>query len=242
MKTKIRKSSLLLLSILTLLAFTQKTLLPEVKTVSAMKKVMMGYDLSVNISWDTLPKQNLFAIAPLGRIQGEVTVIDGVMYSSIVDANNKVVISQDWNIQSPFAVYAQVSAWDTFTFKVKIKNEEELQTVIEKLATKNGYDLNKAFPFRVIGEFSNIDYHIISKPLEEKEHNHELHNKAKKHFKLSKVKGELLGFYSKHHEGVFTHKGDYIHTHFIDDKREHMGHIENLKTKKTIIILLPKIN
>lgn len=222
-------------------ACKQNSSMPEVKTISAMKKVMMGKDLSAHLQWDTIPREHLFAIAPLGRIQGEVTAVDGQLYSSTVDASNHVVISKNWDIQSPFAVYANVPEWTTFEVDEAINSEDELQTLIEEVASKNGYDLNTAFPYRVLGKFSSIDYHIISKPLNEVEHNHELHSKAKKHFHLENTSGELLGFYSTNHQGVFTHKGHFIHTHFIDEQRENMGHLENLITTNKIKILLPKI-
>jgi acetolactate decarboxylase len=209
----------------------------EVKTISAMKKVMMGEDLSAHVNWDSIPKEDLFAVAPLGRIQGEITVIDGKMYVATVDSLNNITIHSGWNIQSPFAVYTNVPKWVTFEVDILIQSEDELQVLIDKVASENGYDLNTAFPFRVLGTFSKIDYHIISKPSNELEHNHELHKKAKKHFHLENVKGELLGFYSKHHEGVFTHKGHYIHTHFIDDNIENMGHLENVVINQKIKIL-----
>ncbi len=236
-----KKIGLPFILILTLLACNENNIMPKVQTISAMKKVMMGQDLSAHVLWDTLPKKHLFAVAPLGRIQGEITVIDGKMYSSIVDTSNQEVIGHNWNIESPFAVYANVAEWTTFEKAVKISNENELQTLIEKVATDYGYSLESAFPFRVLGEFASIDYHIISKPTYEEDHNHELHNKAKKHFHLENVSGELLGFYSQNHEGVFTHKGHFIHTHFIDKEFQSMGHLENLSVSNKIKILLPKI-
>lgn len=212
----------------------------EVRTISTMKKVMMGQDLSMNVLWDTIPKENLYALAPLGRIQGELTIVNGTIYTSEVDSNNTIVIQNNWDVNSPFAVYANVAEWLSFETVEKIENERELQALIENIAGKNGYDLNTAFPFRVLGDFSSIDFHIISKPIDEKENSHELHNKAKKHFLLKNTNAELVGFYSRNHEGVFTHKGHYIHTHIIDENKTNMGHLENLSTENKIKILLPK--
>jgi len=217
-----------------------KRVVPEVKAVSAMKKVMMGQDLSPHVYWDTLPKTHLYAVAPLGRIEGEITVIDGTMYVSTVDENNRVTLSNNWNIKSPFVVYANISEWVSFDIDVNLNNEDDLQQLIEQVARKNGYDLNQAFAFRVLADFQKVNYHIISKPLDELEHNHELHNKAKKHFHLENVQGELLGFYSQHHEGVFTHKGHFIHTHFLDDLKQNMGHVESIVVHGKVKILLPK--
>jgi len=211
----------------------------DVKTVSEMRKVMMGEDLSTHLLWDSIPHKNLFGISPMGRIEGEITIIDGKFYSSKVNKKGEIVVDTNWKTKAPFAVYTHVGNWKSIEVELVINNENELQEVIEKIAKENGIDSTKAFPFRIIGEFEKVDFHIISKPKKEKEHNHELHDKAKKHFTLTNTSGELLGFYSQNHIGVFTHKGHFIHTHFIDNQKKNMGHIDDIKINQKVTILLP---
>jgi len=212
----------------------------EIKTVSAFKKVMMGEDLSTHIQWDSIDHKNLYAVGPLGRIEGEITILDGKVYSSKVKKNNKIVIDTISKVKSPFAVYAFVAEWNGFELNEKMETLEELQAIIEKIAMANGYDLNKPLAYKLEGSFDKIDFHIISKPKKEKEHNHELHKKAKKHFTVNKTNGTLLGFYSKYHEGIFTHKGQFIHTHFIDDAHKNMGHLDGLIINEKTKIYLSK--
>ena len=211
----------------------------HVQTVSAMKPVMMGQDLSNHLYWDTLQKENLYAIAPLGRIEGEVTVRNGEFYVSRVDAHGQEVVTHSSEIHSPFAVFAYVRNWKAVEWKGAVTSEEHLQQVVEQIAKENGVDTEQAFPFRVLTGFKQMKYHIISKPTDEETHNHELHNLAKKHFVARKVKGELLGFFSKTHEGVFTHRGHWIHTHFVSESKQQTGHVEDFRTKGKVIILLP---
>jgi acetolactate decarboxylase len=222
------------------MAFSQPRPLPPVFTVSAMRHVMKGEDLSSHIYWDSLPQKYLYALAPLGRIEGELTVIKGRFFVSTVDSQHRVRIEQHACVHSPFAVYAYIKKWAVFEVQTPVNSEAELQLLIEKTALDNGYSLDKPFAFRVVGVFDSLSYHIISKPKEEREHNHDLHTQAKKHFKVSRCKGELLGFYSKQHEGIFTHKGQFTHIHFIDDKRKNMGHLEGITSTKKIKIYLPK--
>jgi len=211
----------------------------EVKTVSEMRKVMMGEDLSAHLLWDSIPHNHLFGISTLGRIEGEITIIDGKFYSSKVNKKEEIVIDTNWKTKAPFAVYAHVENWKSIEIQLFINNENELQDAIEKIAKENGIDITKAFPFRIIGNFEKVDFHIISKPKKEKEHNHELHDKAKKRFSLTNTSGELLGFYSQNHIGVFTHKGHFIHTHFIDNQKKNMGHLDDIKITQKITVLLP---
>jgi acetolactate decarboxylase len=214
----------------------------EVVAVSAMKKVIMGQDLSNHISWDTIPRQHLFAVSPLGRIEGEVTIIDGEMFTSKVNEQGKVEIARQWGVKSPFAVYASVSSWRLFEAEASVRNEFELQNLIETIAQREGYDISRPLSFQVEGVFDLVGYHIISKPTAEKEHNQELHYKAKKMFYLKEVSGKIIGFYSQNHEGIFTHKGQFIHAHFVDDLRTHMGHLDEITIIRKIKLYLPTIN
>jgi len=218
----------------------QQTDAYQVKAVSAMKKVMMGTDLSAHIKWDSIPKANLFALAPMNRLQGEVTIIDGKMHASQVDKDRQVTIRHDYKVKSPFAVYAYVEHWESYETKLSTNKVSDIQDFIEKFATDKGYDLDKPFPFRIKGNFDKLKYHIISMPKGQKKHNHQLHQQAKEFFDLQNVKGELLGFYSQHHQGVFTHKDQFIHVHFVDEKASNAGHLDGLSTGDTTVeVLLP---
>lgn len=211
----------------------------DVKSVSAMRKVMMGEDLSSHLLWDTIAHKNLYGISPLGRIEGEITIIDGKIYTATVVKGNTITIRENWQSKAPFGVYAHVEAWQKVDFQATVNDEAALQTQIEKIAKARGLDISKAFPFRLVGDFEAVDFHIISKPLTETEHDHDLHDKAKKHFSLKNVSGEILGFYSQNHIGVFTHRGSFVHTHFIDDSRKNMGHLEGLTITKPMVLYLP---
>ena len=216
----------------------QKANAYEVKAISAMKKVMKGTDLSANVNWDTIPKANLFAVAPMNRLKGEVTIIDGKMHASQVDADNLVTIRNDWQVKSPFTAYAYVAEWESFQTTLTTNNVADIQNFIEEFAKDKGYDLDKPFPFRIKGDFDKLTYHIISKPEYQKKHNHKLHKKAKRIFDLQDVNGELLGFYSQQHEGVFTHKNKFIHVHFVNENNA--GHLDDLITKaQRVEVLLP---
>ena len=222
------------------LSSAQQTDAYQLKAVSAMKKVMMGTDFSAHIKWDTLPKANLFALAPMNRLQGEVTIIDGKMHASQVDKDRQVTLRHDYNVKSPFAVYTHVNHWESYETKLSTNKVSDIQKFIEKIAKDKGYDLDKPFPFRIKGDFDQLKYHIISMPKGQKKHNHQLHQQAKEFFDLQNEKGELLGFYSRQHQGIFTHKGQLIHVHFVDDEEKNAGHLDGLSTEDTTVeVLVP---
>jgi alpha-acetolactate decarboxylase/formylmethanofuran dehydrogenase subunit E len=233
-----KKVILFLSCILSTLLFAQI----RVKTVSAMKPVMIGQDLSMHLKLDSFSNlKHLFAVSPLNRLEGEVTIIDGRIIKSTVDKKGQIQTNKTFEGKAPFMVYAQVEKWKSITRKISVHNENDFQKLIEKLAEEHGINSNEAFPFMLKGNFNKVDFHIISKPKNEKKHDHELHAKAKKHFSFNDTKGTLVGFYSKHHEGVFTHKGSFTHVHFVDEAQTVTGHLEHVEIiDQEITILLPE--
>lgn len=216
----------------------------QVFTVSQMQLVMKGIDLTAHLKWDTLPNANLYGVSPLGRLEGEVTALNGHIYVSKVKKKGKkkrILMAKPPSIPAPFGVYAYVAKWDTLSAEVNLNNEADLQAFIAQIALQHGFLPDAGFPFLVQGKFDSVAFHIISKPTTEKEHNHQLHSKAKKHFAARQIPGTLLGFYSTRHEGIFTHRGSYVHIHFLSDNKKQMGHLENIKISGNILILLPDI-
>lgn len=211
----------------------------EVKHAGAMRPVMLGQSLDNHLHWDTLPAADLWGIAPLERLQGEVTVADGAVYVAQVDAESRLVMQQELQAASPFGVYAHAQYFASAPVQASITGLKALESLTAELAAKLGWESEKPFLFRLQGEFAKVKIHVLDKPADEPNHNHELHHKAKRYFTYEHITGELIGFYSTQHEGVYTHKGDYTHVHFLDAKRQVMGHLDDIVITGEVIFLLP---
>lgn len=211
----------------------------QVVSVSNMRKVMTGQDLGATLNWDTIPKAGLYGLSPYGRISGEATIIDGITYVSRVDADGAEQVAVLTDVPAPFGVYAHVKAWHQSAVDVNIDSEMALQTFIESYLAEQGHNLDEPTAVMIRGEFASVAYHIISKPTNELDHDHDMHDQAKRHFVVHNTAGELLCFYSKHHQGIFTHRGSFLHSHFIDQSRSKMGHLESLAVKGKVVVMLP---
>lgn len=212
-----------------------------VHTAGAMRSVMMGTDLSAHLRWDTLAKTGLYGLSPLHLLGGEVTVIDGKIFVSTVSPTCAITVKEtDEPVLAPFGVFTHVTGWQEKKVKAAISSEENLQKWIEKQAISAGKSLENPFVFIIKADFDLVGYHIISKDPTVKEHTHELHDLAKKQYSVENTSGELIGFYSRNHEGIFTHKGSFIHVHFIDTAKRQMGHLEELKWKGKGVLKIGK--
>ena len=211
---------------------------PKVHTKGAMKDMGTTYPLKVWL--DTLPdKSNLFAMGPYDKMKGEITVFNGKPFFATALVTDKGVVSQSWDIRSPFFVYSNVKDWEEFNLDGPINSTHEIQEKVAALAISKGYDLKEPFAFRIAGKFNQITAHIVT-PRSPEIEGYKPNVKSQK-FLLENNNGELLGFYSEQHQGIFTGSKSFVHIHFLKDDRTFMGHLDEITTgNQSFKIYLPK--
>lgn len=210
----------------------------QVKNIGSMAD-MGKENFAPHIKLDTISnKKHLFGMGPYGRMQGEISIFDGKPFYSSVDENGRGIVSANWEIESPFFVYANVENWSEYSISITINSLDDIQKIVAGTAQKNGYDLKKPFPFRIIGTFESMTTHIVMPRSAEIKGFQE--GKKQADYLLSKQTGELLGFYSENHKGIYTHKDSFIHVHFISEDAATMGHLDKItQSKAEFRLLLP---
>lgn len=212
----------------------------QVHTAGAARNVMMGTDLSNQVQLDTLlAKPHLYALGPFDDLQGELTVFDGVAYLSAAPAAG-VQTSVAPTARAPFLAYAYVPNWEAYVLDRSISGLKDLEALVDSLGQAHGYGADEAFPFRLSGTWASADYHIIMRDRSEEAHSHEAHNEAKVKFSERAVPADLVGFFSRHHEGVFTHRGQYIHVHLLKSDRSVTAHLDGLRSDGPFTLYLPR--
>src|SRR5690606_15228532 len=93
----------------------------------SMRETILHGKTSRNTTLDQLPKENLYAVAPLEHLSGEITIINGELSISKVNSNGKILVAQDWTMGAPFIVYSNVSKWTKFPIPDSIRNLQELE-------------------------------------------------------------------------------------------------------------------
>jgi len=53
-------------------------------------------------------------------------------------------------------------------------------------------------------------------------------------------KATVVGFFSRNHEGVFTHSGSRAHLHVVLEKGD-SGHVDELRAGPQVKLILPRI-
>ncbi len=218
-------------SILPILSFSQ-----TVKNIGSMTE-MGKENFAPHIKLDTIAnKKHLFGMGPYGKMQGEISIFDGKPYYSSVDEKGVGIVSANWGIESPFFVYANVEKWQSYTITVELNSLDAIQKAVAETAQKNGYDLKKPFPFRIVGTFQNMTTHIVM-PRSEEIKGFQV-DKKQADYELTNQNGEILGFYSEQHQGIYTPKNSFIHVHFISEDATTMGHLDKITQPKVEFRLL----
>ena len=223
----------------TLLIYTFTVLnVPEVKVAGAMKNIMMQGDLSAHINLDTLNKNHLFALGPVAGLKGEIMILDGKVYSTAMQ-EKQLLNQQDKISQAAMLVYSHVERWKQVSCTVKIGNYAELEKLIETTAVANSYDTEIPFTFKIDAIPVKASYHVIDWK-EGTTHTMENHKQFAYTGQMNNTRSILLGFYSKHHQSIFTHHTTYMHIHLLEEKTKTVGHLDDIQLKGSVTIYLPE--
>jgi acetolactate decarboxylase len=204
----------------------------NVKNIGSMTE-MGKENFAAHISLDSIAnKKHLFGMGPYGRMQGEISVWDGVPYFSEVGQNGEGIVSKNWQMEAPFFVYANVSKWRKYKVNLNCRNLEELQKNIENIAKEKGYRTERPFVIKIKGEFNQLTTHIVM-PRSSDIPSYQA-NKKQADYDFEQIEGEILIFYSQKHQGIYTHKDSFIHAHFLSKDKKTMGHIDKINTNRKV--------
>lgn len=205
--------------------------------VGAMKNVMKKGELFGTIHLDTLsPKKHLYGMGPLAFLKGEILIFDGITYSSKVVSKSKMSIAEDDDIQAPFFAYATIEQWQEVALPDSVRTIETLAGFLDQYTA--GTDA--PFMFRLEGTISNAIIHIVNLPDGATVASPEQAHEGKTNYALKKTEVDILGFFSRNHQSIFTHHDTFLHLHLISKDRKKMGHLDELNFKQgTMKLYLP---
>jgi len=188
-----------------------------------------------------LPRSpRLYAIGPAAGLAGEITVIDGRLFLAKV-RNGKLDTSSDYQGQASFLVWATVPQWQSaVSLGQSVSNAAELEKLIETKAHLAGLDTDKPFPFLLQGHFNSVNYHVVLPPSARGMHGSSgSPTDSQLDLRAEGKRGTVIGFFSKKHEGVFTHSGSYSHLHLsLEDGNS--GHVDDLEVAADVSLLFPR--
>lgn len=192
------------------------------------------------ISLDSLQKyKHLIGIGPLGKMEGEITILDGKIYGGKSLVSGESVVGNDWKVQAPFLVYADVDQWEKIKLSGVAESLAGLEDKIKEAALSAGINLEEPFFFRIEGSFDQMVTHIVTPRSQEIEGY--VAGQNQKNFEHSNKSGELIGVYSKIGQRIYTHHDSFMHIHFLNKGKDFTGHLDKFQSKlDQLVIYFPK--
>ncbi|MEZ2414454.1 acetolactate decarboxylase [Muriicola sp. E247] len=206
----------------------------KVIVVGALKNVMWKGELGSRVDLDTIAnKKHLYGLGPESFLKGELLVLDGQIYVSRVTSDTSMVVKREADLSAPFFVYTSVESWKDIQLPDEIKSIPELERFIDE----QNADIKTPFTFKLAGRAIRAKIHVQNLPKGTKVSSPEQAHQGQTNYELMDEEVVILGFFSRKHQGIFTHHDSYLHMHLLTKDKSKMGHLDSLEIGKMTLSL-----
>jgi acetolactate decarboxylase len=182
-----------------------------------------------------------YGLAALAGLRGEATVFAGESCLAYPDGPDKVRtnITRQPHEGAALLVVADVPRWRSVRLEQDVPFAR-LEAHIAEVAQREGWNFEQALPFLVEGPVRELEWHVVDgSRLPPGEHGHGAHLASAVRGKIQSGTPLLVGFFSRHHQGVFTHHDTQVHVHFVDRERRLCGHVDGVVVAAGAVLKVP---
>ena len=207
------------------------------------KKMVHTSDTSGKVDLASVPRSaGTYGVGALADLTGEILIWDGEVLATSGESVSGATQPPGIGDQAALLVTVQVKGWNE-TLVIHDLTQQEFEQFVINTAHSKGIDINKPFPFIVLGEVTDYTWHVVTGKA--KRHGggaqHGQGHATNRTFTGAKTRGKLVGFYSaEDQEGVISHPGERFHVHYADNNLKTSGHLDNFGIVKGAKLLLPK--
>ena len=201
----------------------------KVHITGEMRNVMWKGQLEGNIYLDTIAnKSNVVGLGPIEYLGGEIIVIDGKSYKSMVMSDSSMEVVETFNIKAPFFAHANILNWSEELIDVDIQTIQQLESFLDNKMSGSSQPLM----FKLAGFVKEATIHVVNLPAGAKVSSPNDAHKGLVKYQMENQEAEIVGFFSKEHKGIFTHHDTYLHMHLMTKDKQMMGHLDELSIEK----------
>lgn len=186
-------------------------------------------------------QKGLFGLGALENLGGEVTLWDGQLWLSTPDGQGGAVSGrhETTTAGATLLVTSLVTAWQEQAITESVPFDQ-LDAFIEREAQAAGVSVAEAFPFRIEGTPSRLDWHVIDgSKIPSDAQGHEAHMQTAVRGSLVSKSVQIIGFYSPKHHAIFTHHDTNTHAHIISTTPPLTGHVDGVDIDEGARLFLP---
>lgn len=216
----------------------------EVETHGVLREIVHEGKMGATVLLHTLlPDSNLYAVGALAELAGEVTIAGGKVYLSYPDGadrtRDETVV--DSTTAATLLVAARVPAWRDVVTERPI-SMANLDRDVAALAAAAGINTDRRLPFVIEGQLEDLEWHVVDgRRLASGGGSHQDHRAASVRLKRDRAAAILIGFYSNHDQGVFTHMGAATHMHCVVGDPVESGHVDQVTIPAGATVRFPML-
>ena len=208
-----------------------------VRWIGAQRDVLGG-DLRGHVELEALAAvPHLYGLGPLEGLRGEVSIFDSVPSIARIEGET-VVTDVSWRGRACFLGWAQVPAWFERSKDSIPAGLDGVEREVVALAREAGLNPDRPLPFKVRASAIEATLHVLDKR-DGLTNNPERHEQAKVRRTLEDAAVELVGFYSRHHRGIFTPGESSVHVHLQAEDGRISGHLETIQLAAGARVAVP---
>jgi acetolactate decarboxylase len=214
----------------------------EVETFGSLREIIREGRLEARAPIAAaLARPHAYGLGARARLDGEFLILDGTVHESRPDGRGRVrTVAFDASRDSAaLMVAAHVAAWRDIGVATAI-SMTALEDTLAARARAFGLPASGPVPFLILGPVTGLRWHVADgRLLAPGPSSHEAHAKAAVRGARDAISVTVVGFYSDHHQGVFTHHDSRIHMHVLLADGGGAAHVDSLRVAAGAVLRLP---
>lgn len=214
-----------------------------VRWFGALHELMHGQTAGRVQLRDAALGQLSLGVGALEGLGGEITLLGGRVW--LARAAGGRVVLQSGNVHEVGAaaallVVGEVEHWQSAPLGQDVP-PERLDDVLEARLVAAGFSPDAVAPLVVRGGIATLRGHVLDGSALPPGSGHSEHARLGVGIDLSEPSGDttLVGFYSRHHAGTFTHMGERSHLHMVNESLGQSGHVDAVSLRADAELRLP---
>jgi hypothetical protein len=193
---------------------------------------------------DVVPGPHAWALGALEGLHGEVTVLDDVAWLAVPSTEGRAeprradLSATDGALQAALLVVANVAQWTEGRVARDVPSAQ-LDSYLRDELRRRGHSSTTPVPVRIEGPVVALRWHVVDGSKLRAGATHADHARTAISGLLEQTDVSLIGFFSEHHQGVFTHAGSSSHFHVVSAEPVVSGHVDEVVLSRGARLLLP---
>jgi alpha-acetolactate decarboxylase len=211
----------------------------EVATWGTLREVLRAGASGPRVLLADAVGPGAIGVGLLAGLEGEVTVVDGVVHLASVEDGELVEREARPEDSATLLAIARVRAWTAVALP-RVESLAELEERIRAAALAAGLEpARDVIPVRIEGDFGALSLHVLDRscPI--------AHPDGPPPWRLvdADASGSLVGFYAERSAGRLTHHGQRLHAHAVvtePDGAHASGHLDAVAVHAGAVLWLPR--